>query len=602
MGKNIRMPQINTGTSLSQRLKNLLFFIILVVFLSFMITTYLISENERRLFTSEESEKVIRTLSSNISSDMGKYASLSRLIMTEGRLLTFLRADMESVDISMINDARYGIMDILNVTEGVDCVMVFREDNIMVATNRFTYRYNYEWMTGEAWKGDINAEKGKIVVSLNSSGIAEKSDGRPVVSIGRAIYDIDSQKRTGTLMMNISTTVFEKMLGTLGYEDICIMGEDGTFLCGNRDYAEYFEEGLSSRNVIHKNIRMGGQNMLLSGVGLEKLPIVILRISPYGNKGIPFRLLYALFFLLAVFVGLMVYTGVFVRRNITEPVFELSASMEKNRQFGMLQKIQVDMPSTELAMLENDYNGMIDHVNALIQTLMEKEKTLQRAELRVLQEQIKPHFLYNSIDTIGYMALEAGAAEVHEALETLGSFYRNFLSKGDRNIPLSRELWIVKDYLSLQKLRYGDILEDEYDIGDDTKEFIVPKLILQPLVENSIYHGIRMKGEKGTIRITARLLEGELHLTVRDTGIGMKQEEIDRILSKTSGEKEDPGSESFGLWGTIERVRYYAGREDVVNIRSEIGEYTEVEFVIPDLRAPRGGREDGQDLQSDVHR
>ena len=180
------------------------------------------------------------------------------------------------------------------------------------------------------------------------------------------------------------------------------------------------------------------------------------------------------------------------------------------------------------------------------------------------------------------MALDAGAGSVHDALETLGSFYRNYLSKGDREIPLSREVCIVKDYLSLQKLRYGDIIEDEYDIDEDTERFIVPKLILQPLVENCIYHGIRMKGERGTIKIASRLENGELHLLVRDTGVGMDPGKIEKILTSKSSTYEQ-NSSSFGLWGTIERVRYYTGRDDIVRIRSEIGEYTEVEFIIPDM-------------------
>jgi two-component system sensor histidine kinase YesM len=233
-------------------------------------------------------------------------------------------------------------------------------------------------------------------------------------------------------------------------------------------------------------------------------------------------------------------------------------------------------------MLEADYNDLIDHVNELIETLVEKEKVLQKAEMRVLQEQIKPHFLYNSIETIGFLALEAGADNVHDALETMGRFYRNFLSKGGRDIPFSREITIVKDYLSLQKLRYGDIIEDEYDITKEAEDFIVPKLILQPLVENSIYHGIRLKGEKGLIRISGRVSDGCLYVVVRDTGVGMSQEQIDEILSgeKRSGNDED---KSFGLWGTIERIRIYCDDRDCVNIRSEIGEFTEIEIKIPDV-------------------
>ncbi len=568
--------------SLSSSLKKLIFGIVLLVIVAFTISTYIITERERRDYAVRDSDNVLRTLSSNVSSDIEKYTSISRLIMIESRVVTFLRAKEPSVDIGMINDARYGIMDILNATEGVDSVMIFREDMIMVATNRFTYNYNYDLMNGEEWRRDIYEGQGRAVVSLHSNGIAEKADKRPLVTIGRAVNDINSQRRTGLLMMNISTIVFERMLLRVGYDNICILGEDGSFLAGNRDYAGYFGEEFLSERAVHRNIRLDGENVLLSGCRVKDLPIVILRVSPYGREGIPYRMLYILLALLVLFTAMGVFVGVFIRKNITDPVFLLSSAMERNKRSGVLKKIDSQVPYSEFRMLEDDYNSMIDHVNELFDKLVEKEKTLQKAEMRVLQEQIKPHFLYNSIETIGFLALEAGAGNVHDALETLGSFYRNFLSKGDREIPLSREVCIVKDYLSLQKLRYGDILEDEYDISEDTLEFVVPKLILQPLVENCIYHGIRMKGEKGTIKVSSRLIDGELHLTVRDTGVGMTPEQIESILANKDNQG-DPNSDSFGLWGTIERIRYYTGREDVVRIRSEVGEYTEIEFIIPDM-------------------
>ena len=144
---------------------------------------------------------------------------------------------------------------------------------------------------------------------------------------------------------------------------------------------------------------------------------------------------------------------------------------------------------------------------------------------------------------------------------------------------------IIKDYLSLQKLRYGDILNDEYDIAPDTEECLIPKLILQPLVENSIYHGIRMKGEKGTIKISSFLDEDGLHIIVRDTGIGMTQEQIEKVLSPNKTDDPDPFNASFGLWGTIRRIRSYCDSNDIVRIRSEAGEFTEIEFILPyDMR------------------
>ncbi len=568
-----------SDSSLSSSVQRLIWLIVLVVVLSFLLSASFVSQKEREDYTLRESESIIKTLSSNIDADIEKYAELSRLIMTEGRLVKFLRATSDAVDIGMINDARYGIMDILNVTEGVDCVMIFREDMIMVATNRFTYKYDYDLMVQDSWRGDIYDGKGKAVISLNSNNVAMKADNKPMVTIGRSIYDIDTQKRTGLMLMNISATVFENMLGQLGYNDICIMGTDGTFLAGNPNYTQYFREDLSTQKIVYRNIRTEQGKKMLSGCRVNDYPIVIIRAASMAGHGIPSRIIYVLLFMLIVFIMITTYVGFFLNKNITTPVLSLSASMEENRQSGNLKKLEIQTPYSEYELLKGDYNNMIDHVNTLIETILEKEKTLQRAEMRVLQEQIKPHFLYNSIETIGFLALEAGADNVHEALETLGSFYRNFLSKGDREIPLSKEVCIVKDYLALQKLRYGDIIQDSYDIDPDTENYVVPKLILQPLVENCIYHGIRLKGEPGTIEISARISGDLVHLKVRDTGVGMSSDQIQRIIA-AGNENPENVDDSFGLWGTIQRVRFYCGRDDVVKITSEIGEYTEVEFII----------------------
>ena len=587
----ISNEQNKISKSLSFRLQRLVLGIVFVVIVSFLASMLWITERERRDYSIREAENVLKTLSSNISSDIQSYTEISRLVMTEDRLVNFLRADDSSVDISMINDARYGIMDILNVTEGVDTIIVIREDYIMLSTNRFTYKYDYDLLQDDTWKKDILDKKGAAVVSLNSNGVAHKAGNRQMVTIGRAIYDIDSQDRTGIMLMNISTRVFEKMLGQLRYNDICIMGDDGTFLAGNVSLADYFDSSFGTGGIKHKDATLPEGKMLVSGCRVGKTPIIVLKTTSYGAEGIPFRIIYVLFILLFVFVGAAMYSTSFIRKNITDPIFELSDAIVKNRQAGELKVIDKPMPNTELAMLEGDYNNMIEHVNELIATLMEKEKTLQKAEMRVLQEQIKPHFLYNSIETIGFMALDAGADKVHDALETLGSFYRNFLSKGGREIPLSREARIVKDYLALQKLRYGDIIEDSYEIDESAEEFIVPKLILQPLVENSIYHGIRLKGERGLISIKAYVEERqqedelikELHIFVTDTGVGMDEDTIKRILSIDKKDRPKEADESFGLWGTIERIRMYTGMEDCVKIESETGEFTRIEIIIPDM-------------------
>ena len=160
LGKNFLKERRKKQTSLFSRLKRVVWVIEIVIIISFLVSVYMITEKERREYEIRESENVIRTLSSNIYSELKNYMELSRLIMMEDRLVKFLRANAESVDTGMINDARYGIKYILNVTEGVDSVMVMRNDYIMAKTNSNSYRIDYMRLGDDDWKEKILEKKG----------------------------------------------------------------------------------------------------------------------------------------------------------------------------------------------------------------------------------------------------------------------------------------------------------------------------------------------------------------------------------------------------------------------------------------------------------
>lgn len=573
--------------SLSARLRIILICIILMVILSFILSIYWISGKERKDYEIRQAENLLNGLSISIQSNMKGYLELSRLIMVDDRLVKFLRTETESVDPGIINDARYGVLDILNVTDNVDSVVVLREDMILMDTSRAAYRFDYDKMSQNLWKEEMLEGLGKAGIFINGNDTMFRRDGTAVLTIGRAIYDLNTQKRTGILLMNISNAMLEWSINSLYHDKICILTTDGAFLAGDVSLMQYFCDEFMSETVVHQDRGKGSGEILISGCRVSDMPIVIICANRMGALAIPFEMGYVLLFLLLEFMLSVFAVGMFVSGNITHPVSDLIAAMEKNKESGRLEKIDLDIPHNEIYMLEESYNSMVEHVNELFRRLIEKEKTIQKAEMRVLNEQIKPHFLYNSLETIGFLAMDAGAENIYSALESLGSFYRNFLSKGDREITLRREILIVQDYLAIQKLRYGDAFYDEYDIAEETGECIVPKLILQPLVENSIYHGIRLKGERGVIRISSRMEDGDLHILVKDTGIGMPREKIDQVLLSDQERRADGSGElpeSFGLWGTVERIRYFCDREDVVKIRSEIGEYTEVEIVIPQAK------------------
>ena len=599
-----------TRKSLSSSLRRVIAGIVFVLVLSVIISVFVVTRRERMDYALRESEGVLNGVANSIYGEIDRYRELSKLFLMDDPLAQFLRAESDDVTIGLINTARYSILRTMNITESVDSIFVFREDyqylSSNLATNAQAYQVDLELIRDDEWREPILAGKGSITVSINGNQALKRTNGSPLITISRAMYDLLRQKRTGIMLMNLSSKLLERVLqANPSGESICLIGVDGTYLAGDEKLIKYFSEDFCSTEVVHQMVGKGEERMLLSGREVNEVPIVVLFASAPSIPVMPMATIYVLGILFGIFLISIIVAGTFISRHITGPIFRLTDAMEQNRQEGKLEKIEAGLPPNELGMLEEEYNNMIEHVNDLIKRLFEKEKVLQNAEMRVLHEQIKPHFLYNSLETIGFLAMDAGAEKVHDALETLGSFYRNFLSKGDREVSLRREIMIVKDYLSLQKLRYGDILEDEYDIAPDTEDCIVPKLILQPLIENSIYHGIRLKGEAGTIKITSFMEGGVLHVIVRDTGVGMSQEKIDEILSKDQtrgGEKSVEQSESFGLWGTIERIRCFCDEDDVVRIRSDEGEFTEIEFIFPHAKKKKPKEKVSENVQSNDHR
>lgn len=569
--------------SLSRRLRFMLFIVVAVMTVAFIVSTFLIIRKEEQDSAVREAEIRLLGLSGRVSSSFESYLELSRLIIMDDDVMRFLRTSSGEVGPDQANDAKYGIQAILNVTTGVDSVYIFRKDGIYTCTKPKVYTLNDTIFSQDRWPVRVLSLEGRPAQYVNGNGALMKINNQPFVSIERAIYDINNQQLSGYMMMMISKSVLDQDLMAYPDDNICILSRTGNYVTGNREIVKYYNISLASYDGAHQIREEGDERIMVSGMGIKGTPLVILSIDHMEGTAIPGDTMRIFIFLMAVIVISLTVIGRYITLNITRPIFKLSRAMESERNAEELVPIEDKLPRNEIGLLVDSYNSMVTRIKHLIEELLSKEQSVQRAEMRVLQEQIKPHFLYNSIGTISALALESGSEDVSSALETLGRFYRNFLSKGDREITLEREVAIVRDYLSLQKLRYGDILEDEYDVDEEAGDCIVPKLILQPLVENSIYHGIRQKGEPGVIKISAHIVDGILHLSVYDTGVGMSYETAQEIMSgkkKITSGVED----SFGLWGTIERVRYYSHIDDVVKIESEDGEFTKIELLIPAVR------------------
>lgn len=275
-------------------------------------------------------------------------------------------------------------------------------------------------------------------------------------------------------------------------------------------------------------------------------------------------------------ISLFVVSSSFTR-HITSPINQLC---EKVRQFGQgkVASIFVKTNSVEIQTLDDGFDNMMLRINALRQKERTDQDILHRTELELLQSQINPHFLYNTLDSIVWLAEMDKNEDVVNMVTSLSVFFRNSLSKGKDVITLGVEREQVLSYLEIQKIRYRDILEYSVEIPEELWQYSIPKLTLQPLVENALYHGIKHRRGKGTITIKAIAIKDTILLEVKDNGIGMSENELEKLRH---GLTEDRNLAGLGLRNVNQRVQLYCGVEYGLNFFSVMGEGTTVILTIP---------------------
>ena len=234
----------------------------------------------------------------------------------------------------------------------------------------------------------------------------------------------------------------------------------------------------------------------------------------------------------------------------------------------------------EIAVLADRFNDMAGNIQTLVVKVREDEQKMRKADLRLLQEQINPHFLYNTLDNIVWLIEGNEPDEAVEMVVTLSEFFRLVLSKGKEFITIRQEEQHISSYLQIQEKRYHDILDYHIYIDPEIYEYQIPKLTLQPLVENALYHGIKYKRSRGMIEITGTKEGENLYLTVADDGVGMDEDELKKLGKEISRPCKETES-GFGLANVNERIRMYFGAEFGMKIWSEKGSGTRITIEIP---------------------
>jgi two-component system sensor histidine kinase YesM len=534
---------------------------------------YLIVENQMQQSIADKEISNRTAISNNLDSTMKSINSISHLTMLRSTVRTFLLAENNST--SCTRNALQEIHEILN-TFNLSCnVVILRMDGQYLNTGPGITYVNTGKIFETEWLDEVMAQKGNYVIKADARDAFRSNIGE-MVSFVRVINDINTQKPIGILAINLPSRFFEQAFEGLSGETshFALYDTSGRLICKDNE-STFFS--LNPENLL-QNTREETDKLFYKSIFTcdtlgDSHFILASRLEVRILDGLPAKLLVALIIGAFILLAFMWLINTYIAKNVIYPIQRLVDSMAEV-QNGWLHRVSMNVNDDEIGLLKNSYNAMLIEINQLIEELLQKEKTLRMAELDALQEQMKPHFLYNTLDMIRYMALENRTDEVYNMLETLGNFYRRFLSKGSTDLSLGEEIEIVKSYLTLQRTRFEDIFTDEYEIEEGLSSIRVPRLILQPLVENSIYHGIRPKGEHGVIRVTVKRQEDFLFLSVYDNGIGMSAHQRELLFSGKD-------SRSFGFQGTIERIRYYYKTEDVFEIHSTEGEYCEIILKLP---------------------
>lgn len=269
-----------------------------------------------------------------------------------------------------------------------------------------------------------------------------------------------------------------------------------------------------------------------------------------------------------------------VDTSIREPIFQLEKMASRIAQGDLSARVP-PARIEELYQLTEDLNTMAYQIDCLLHERIEQEQIVKKAELRALQAQITPHFVYNTLETIVWLAEEQRNREVIEMTMAFTDFLRISLSQGQDFITVEKETQHVQNYLKIQSLRYGTIMQYEIAIDHGIAKYKMLKLMLQPLVENAIYHGIKCKRGRGTIRVNGYCKDGQMHFTVKDDGLGMTPEQLDKLRrSLRDPHKHDPNKKGgYGLRNVEQRLQLYYGTG--LTIESEYRKGTTVHFCVP---------------------
>jgi two-component system sensor histidine kinase YesM len=340
---------------------------------------------------------------------------------------------------------------------------------------------------------------------------------------------------------------------------------------------------VSENELILDEIR--GVSALVSEI-LQNFIVVEIESAARENEVIKKRTLVVVILDLFTFALVMTFSVMVqnsVSSNIARSISRLTALSSRIAEGDLDAQVAV-YPQNELHSLAEDLNTMAGKIKELVETNTREQQNLQKSEMKALQAQITPHFLYNTLDTIIWLAEGRKYDQVVSITRAFSDFFRISLNRGKEWVSVEEELHHIESYLTIQKIRYRDILDYSIYYEKNMGEKTILKLLLQPLVENALYHGIKNKRGKGMIEVRGWSDNSFLHFTIKDNGIGMTEERLADVRHQIA---RSPDSESmnsiYGLYNVAKRLELYYNVPGLLELKSIYSEGTTVFIKVPEV-------------------
>lgn len=403
----------------------------------------------------------------------------------------------------------------------------------------------------------------------------------------KLIKDLQTYTPIGYVRIGLKKDYINKMTSNISFGSngsITILDEQDKIISGNMDDALIscmgqhispegdflYGEGKNKYTAVYIHSSITGWDT----VGL--IPMEYLGRDLAGIRSVSLVLIS-----LAIVIGILV--SVYIARGLVAPIEDTADALEQFSKGDFEVRLSEER-SDEIGKMNVVFNKAIKDIRELLQKVTQAEILEKEMEFKTLQSQMNPHFLYNTLDAINWMAFKEGQTEICNLISAVSNLMRISISNKQSLIPLEQELGYIKDYLYIQNMRYKDRLETIYDIDESLLAQVIPKLIVQPIVENAVVHGIEGSHEKNTLYISAIRMGNNIDIIVRDTGVGIPRNKVQDLLKEPETVKSSSASHTnLGMYAVHKRLQFLYGEDYGLHVQSEEGEGTTVVLRIPYL-------------------